>query len=62
MSLPEGILLFLCVYMGVEVFAMPISALRGKDVRGRVIVWLAASLVVIILWMILTGQRDHTLT
>lgn len=62
MNLLEAAFLFIVVYMVVEVIAMPIAALRGRDVQGRVIVWLAASLILVVLWFVLTAKQGQVLT
>lgn len=59
MSVIEGIFLFLCVYVLVELVALPLAAIRGKDVRGRVITWLVALLVAVVLGLVNFSTSSH---
>ncbi len=62
MSVLEAIFLFLCVYVVVDIPIMIVSALRGKDVRGRVIIWIIALVAAVVIGLIMTSSQGQVLT
>ena len=62
MSVPEKIFLGLLVYVAVEVIALPISALRGKNVGGRVITWLVALMALLAVWFFFLAEVPSRVT
>jgi hypothetical protein len=51
-----------CAYVIVETFALIIAGIRGKDVRGRVIVYLLVLVAAVILGLVLLGQTTSVVT
>lgn len=51
-----------CAYAVVETFALIIAGIRGKNVGGRVIVYLVVLLVAVILGVLLLSQRTALVT
>lgn len=61
MTVLEGTFLFLCVYVIVDLPIMLLNALRGKDMRGRVIVWLVALVAAVVLGLFVLADEGHVL-
>lgn len=51
-----------CAYVLVETIALVLAALRGRDVRGRVVVYFVVIIAGVILGLLLLGQGHVTTT
>ena len=46
-----------CAYLVVETIMLPIAGLRGRDVRGRTVVYVIVLIAAVILGLLVLGRR-----